>query len=141
MARIPITIMGYRCERCNHEWIPRGEHSEEPRVCPKCRSPWWNKPRKSMMTYDVFRNKIYEMLKGQDSPITWTELRTKAGLPQLFPNNQWVHRLEQDINLYRHRDPNGVITWQLKDKIKNVKAVKTPNPLSARKGRKQETLE
>ncbi len=118
MARIPITVLGYRCERCNHEWIPRGERIEEPRLCPKCHSPWWNKPRKSMMTYEVFMNKILETLRSQDSPITWTELRTKAGLPQLFPNNQWVHRLEKDINLGRHRDSNGVITWQLKDKNK-----------------------
>lgn len=119
MARIPITVMGYRCERCDHEWVPRGERSDEPRICPKCHSPWWNKPRKSMMTYDVFKKKILDTLKSQDSPITWTELRTKAGLPQLFPNNQWVHRLEKDIDLYRRRDSNGVITWQIKDKIKN----------------------
>ena len=23
MARIPITVMGCRCERCGAEWIPR----------------------------------------------------------------------------------------------------------------------
>ena len=23
MARVPITVMGYRCERCAHEWIPK----------------------------------------------------------------------------------------------------------------------
>ena len=24
VAKVPITMMGYRCERCEHEWIPRG---------------------------------------------------------------------------------------------------------------------
>lgn len=44
MAR--ITLAGYRCERCDHEWTPRGK-GEEPRVCPKCKSPYWNAPRRS----------------------------------------------------------------------------------------------
>ena len=27
MPRVPITVMGYRCERCSHEWIPRDTHT------------------------------------------------------------------------------------------------------------------
>ena len=42
MAKTKITIYKYRCERCEHEWIPR-ESKTEPRVCPKCKSPYWNK--------------------------------------------------------------------------------------------------
>ena len=30
------------CLRCGHEWIPRGK---KPKQCPKCRSPYWDKPR------------------------------------------------------------------------------------------------
>ena len=45
MARVPITVMGYRCERCNHEWIPR-DFNNEPAVCPKCKSPYWDRPRR-----------------------------------------------------------------------------------------------
>jgi rubrerythrin len=33
------------CERCNHTWLPRSE--EAPETCPKCRSPYWNKPRQN----------------------------------------------------------------------------------------------
>jgi hypothetical protein len=93
-----------------------------------------------MMTYDVFKEKIFEVLK-MSSPITWTEIRTKAGLPQRFPNNQWVHRLEKDIGLYRERDINGIIHWQLKEKMKNVETPKTSNPPASRASRKQNTLE
>ena len=39
-----VPLMGYRCERCKHEWLPRNK--EAPRVCPKCKSPYWDKPRK-----------------------------------------------------------------------------------------------
>jgi DNA-directed RNA polymerase subunit RPC12/RpoP len=46
MTKVPITVMGYRCTRCGHEWVPR-EGGQEPRVCPKCKSPYWNVPRQS----------------------------------------------------------------------------------------------
>ena len=44
MARILISVTGYRCERCSHQWVPRAE--TEPRVCPKCKSPYWDKPKR-----------------------------------------------------------------------------------------------
>jgi len=115
MARVPITVMGFRCERCSHEWVPRGGAEEEPRVCPKCRSPWWNRPRKAMMTYDDFKEKVAATLNAAGHPMTWTEIRTAASLPQAFPNNQWVHRMEGDIGLVRRREPSGMIHWLLKD--------------------------
>ena len=114
MARVPITVMGYRCERCSHEWIPRGSE-QEPSVCPKCKSPYWNKPRKkptSMLTYEDFRDKIRQTLK-QSGPLTWTEIRTMAKLPEKFPNNKWVHRMEQDIELKRNKDAQGIIKWKI----------------------------
>ena len=45
MAKVKITVDGYKCERCSHEWIPRNK-KENPRVCPECKSPYWDKPRK-----------------------------------------------------------------------------------------------
>ncbi len=114
MARVPITVMGFRCERCNHEWIPRGDSEQEPSVCPKCKSPYWNRPRKttSMLTYEDFRDKIRNTLK-KSGPLTWTEIRTNAKLPQAFPNNKWVHRMESDISLRRNKDSHGIIKWSL----------------------------
>jgi len=43
MARIQLS--GYKCERCGHMWVPRKE-KETPRVCPKCKSPYWDRVRK-----------------------------------------------------------------------------------------------
>ncbi len=119
MAKIPITVMGYRCERCEHEWIPK-DYDNEPAVCPKCKSPYWNRPRKSMLTYEDFRDKIQEVLKAEGGPLTWTEIRTRGKLPQKFPNNQWVHTLENDIGLERKRDAGGIINWQLKDNFSKI---------------------
>lgn len=39
----------YICERCGHEWIPRdalASEQELPTVCPRCKNPYWNRPRK-----------------------------------------------------------------------------------------------
>jgi len=39
-----IKIDAYKCGRCGHIWVPRS-YDDEPRVCPKCKSPYWNKPK------------------------------------------------------------------------------------------------
>ncbi len=66
-----------------------------------------------MMNYEDFRDAIKKTLKDAGGALTWTEIRTNAKLPQAFPNNQWVHRLEKDIGLDRRKDKHGVIHWQL----------------------------
>jgi predicted Zn-ribbon and HTH transcriptional regulator len=38
-----VMLLGSRC-RCGHEWLPRGE--EKPRVCPKCKSANWDRPKR-----------------------------------------------------------------------------------------------
>ena len=42
-----IKIDGYVCERCAHKWIARANSVHKPFVCPKCKSPYWNVPRKA----------------------------------------------------------------------------------------------
>ncbi|MDN4185458.1 MAG: hypothetical protein QY871_00030 [Dehalococcoides mccartyi] len=113
MGRVPITIMGYKCERCGHEWIPRPD-SIETKVCPKCKSPYWDIPKKgTAISYEEFCAQIKNILVTEKTPLTWTEIRTKAKLHQILPNNQWVHNMERDIELVRERDKNGVIRWRL----------------------------
>jgi DNA-directed RNA polymerase subunit RPC12/RpoP len=116
MGRVPITVMGFKCDRCGHEWVPRAlEQEQEPKVCPGCKSAWWNKPRKTGITYEDFRDKIDGALKKATGELTWTEIRTETKLPQLFPNNQWVRRLEKDIGLARKKDSHGITRWTLKE--------------------------
>jgi len=38
-----VPLVGCRC-RCGHEWLPRDD--EKPRVCPKCKSANWDRPKK-----------------------------------------------------------------------------------------------
>jgi hypothetical protein len=46
-----ITLPRLHCMRCTDEegnpssWVPRTDHL--PKSCPKCKSPYWNKPRKT----------------------------------------------------------------------------------------------
>lgn len=46
-----ITVIGYRCYRCNHEWVPAKlihapcKDPTMPICCPKCKSPFWKSPR------------------------------------------------------------------------------------------------
>ena len=85
MAR--TKLLGYRCERCSHEWVPR-ESDQEPRVCPKCKSPYWDTPSQTNQPYDVFKVAIEKTLQESGKALTWTEIRTISGLCQKFPNNK-----------------------------------------------------
>jgi len=38
-GKIPVLI----CKRCEWSWFPRT--TQLPKVCPRCKSPYWNKPR------------------------------------------------------------------------------------------------
>lgn len=42
--------MIHQCLRCPHKWQPRTP--KKPRVCPKCKSPYWDKPRRSEKPVD-----------------------------------------------------------------------------------------
>ncbi|MEM0171614.1 MAG: hypothetical protein QXV57_03535 [Thermoproteota archaeon] len=33
-----------KCKRCGHEWYPR--KPEKPRICPRCKSPYWDVERR-----------------------------------------------------------------------------------------------
>lgn len=112
MGRVPITIMGYRCERCEHEWVPR-DFDTEPRVCPKCKSPYWNRPIKQVSSYEEFSKIVRRVLEVAARPLTWTEVRTEGKLSQMFPNNRWVRRMELDIGLQREKNRSGVILWSI----------------------------
>jgi hypothetical protein len=80
------------------------------------------------MTYDDFKTKVGDVLRLASRPLTWTEVRTHANLPQAYPNNQWVHRMETDIGLVRRRESEGIIHWSLKDAALDLS---TPTPTQA----------
>jgi hypothetical protein len=65
-----------------------------------------------MLTYEEFRDKIQQSLT-KFGTLTWTEIRTSEKLPEKFPNNHWVRRMEQDIGLKRGKDEHGIIKWNL----------------------------
>jgi len=49
-------VLVYSCTRCGHEWIPR-DKKNEPRMCPKCKSAYWDRPRKLKRRKDKPRAK------------------------------------------------------------------------------------
>jgi len=53
--------------------------------------------------YEDFKKSIKNILERHPAGLTWSQIRDKLNLPQKYPNNQWVRRLEQDIGLRRIR--------------------------------------
>ena len=40
-------IIAHLISTGRYKMVPRETTTEEPKVCPKCKSPYWNTPRKS----------------------------------------------------------------------------------------------
>jgi hypothetical protein len=70
-----ITIKGFLCERCDHKWPPRNLLNPKPFVCPRCKSPYWNSPRKNSLNFKDSRGIEKEL----------TEIITKEKGFGIFP--------------------------------------------------------
>lgn len=44
VEKVKFEVEGFRCERCGHMWVPRNI-VDIPRVCPKCKSPYWDRKK------------------------------------------------------------------------------------------------
>ena len=40
-----VMIPGFLCERCGYRWARKRPGTRDPKVCPRCKSPYWNTPR------------------------------------------------------------------------------------------------
>ena len=46
------------CERCEHKWRARGKNNStksEVKICPKCKSPYWDQPRAETVKQNWWR--------------------------------------------------------------------------------------
>ncbi len=59
-----VTLEGYECERCRHQWVKRESTEGDPIICPKCKSPYWNKPRIKANKFETQKFKK-QKLKGE----------------------------------------------------------------------------
>jgi len=50
-----IEINKISCKRCKHEWTPR---KEEVKVCPKCKSPYWDTEPRGKIKGDSLGDKL-----------------------------------------------------------------------------------
>ncbi len=61
--KIKKVVNAFKCLRCGHEWIPRvelsqleGELKEKPRICPNCKSAYWDLEKKNGIKKEVKNN-------------------------------------------------------------------------------------
>ena len=50
-----VKIDGKKCERCEYEWKPQ-TGNENPIRCPKCGSPYWNRPKTKKEEQEINNN-------------------------------------------------------------------------------------
>ena len=47
---VEISIHTFECQRCGHTWLPRYISLAKPKVCPKCKSPYWDSLKRICIT-------------------------------------------------------------------------------------------
>ncbi len=54
MSGPDILLPGYECQRCGWRWYTHLERfkGNRPRVCPKCKSVYWDRPRRESQGVD-----------------------------------------------------------------------------------------
>lgn len=65
------------------------------------------------MEYEKFRDDIQMLLYEHPEGLSWTEIKNNLSLDQTVPNNIWVKRLEEDINLKREIKKTTKRVWRL----------------------------
>lgn len=63
--------------------------------------------------YEKFRNVIETILKQAKEPLTWTEIKEKAGFKQKVSNNKRVKWMEEGVGLVREKTKEGKTVWRL----------------------------
>lgn len=51
------------CNRCYHKWILKT--TREPKNCPHCKSPYWNKPRIRPMELFYSKERLHKQMTHQ----------------------------------------------------------------------------
>ena len=69
---------------------------------------------KDKVGYEEFKNKIEKVLKESKTPLTWTQIKEKAGFEQKVPYNKYVLQMEKNIGLKREKNKETKqILWSI----------------------------
>ena len=64
------------CSRCDHKWVPKRITSVTlPKVCPKCKNPNWNKPKRDCQESSRMMNRASITRKPTDHNGEYTSPR------------------------------------------------------------------
>ena len=75
-----VNMKGLACERCGHTWVPRNK-TASPRVCPRCKSPHWDRPRSPRLNESPA---VYASADTNFVKATWDNFRKTPTIEQLI---------------------------------------------------------
>jgi len=76
-----VSVLGNKCYRCNHFWIPRNI-DQRPAVCPKCKSPYWDKPKKDKNGMRI--SSMFQEYSGHNRELGLSKKNARASILKFF---------------------------------------------------------
>lgn len=73
-----------KCLRCYHQWIRR---KSEVRICPICKSPYWNRPRTVLHNFERQNKRLRAKLRKANQRIL--DLEESLRLSEIFNKSLW----------------------------------------------------
>ena len=61
--KLKIEIFKLKCKRCDYEWVPR---QADVRLCPHCRSPYWDREKRKEFDIKLKEGKIDSLSSRRD---------------------------------------------------------------------------
>lgn len=107
MANIKITELV--CERCGHTWVAR---KKEVRQCPKCKSAYWDSPKKvemKEMNKQKTFNEIKNVILSHKNRLTQKYKVKEIGIFGSAVHNEQRKRNDLDI-LIEYSEPISLLT-------------------------------
>lgn len=122
-----IQIPAFDCARCGYHWYLR--KPQRPRVCPRCKSPYWNfsSEYKKELDNDILEAKkieevlIKKMKELQQGPLHWEEI-IGIGLERMFKTSEFPIKnikevLDEGFSVYDWFLKVSKITQKLTDDV------------------------
>ena len=114
IQEIFVKLKEYTCERCRHVWRQRVSGTDDPLTCAKCRSAYWNRPRRNRVNTTETESAPHDAQARNTSVLTISaqELLHRVddgGIPLYITDSLRQIAAENGLEVSDRGTPNSII--------------------------------
>ncbi len=107
----------WRCQRCNHQWRSRHPNEDPPTSCSKCRSAYWQKPRKDKQEAEDTRKDQHRAHARKTHTDVYKGARDPATAKRQLAEQEFPAQIPPPPHL---RQPDPDPTWEDEEIVEEI---------------------